>query len=306
MPNRLILINPHAAGGRARSMASLIQSWAAHAGAAGAAIPTEMPETVAQALQVLGALPPETRVVVVGGDGTLNQLLPGLLQGHHSVGLLPFGSGNDNARAWGLTHMKWQEALHYALDSKPYPIDVGSVTFGAQKHSYFLSSLALGFDASVGNRALGGPSFLRGLPRYLYATFGELANLKNWDLKISVNGQQVHQGPCLLASSLNTRTYASGMPIAPAARINDGYLNLLVAGQFNRLQTLAMLTLMLMGKHLGRARIHTWTFENLRIESNAPFPLAADGETLGVTQLANIHILPARLQVVRPAFLAEK
>ena len=89
MPNRLILINPHAAGGRARSMASLIQSWAAHAGAAGAAIPTEMPETVAQALQVLGALPPETRVVVVGGDGTLNQLLPGLLQGHHSVGLLP-------------------------------------------------------------------------------------------------------------------------------------------------------------------------------------------------------------------------
>ena len=96
------------------------------------------------------------------------------------------------------------------------------------------------------------------------------------------------------------------MPIAPAARINDGYLNLLVAGQFNRLQTLAMLPLLLMGKHLGRARIHTWTFENLRIESNAPFPLAADGETLGVTQLANIHILPARLQVVRPAFLAEK
>ena len=111
----LILINPHAAGGRARQLLQPIRAWIR-------ALPPNCdtpqilaPETIDAALDILAQIPPQTRVVVVGGDGSLNRILSGLLQGGHIVGLVPFGSGNDCARAWGLHQMSWQQALTHAL-----------------------------------------------------------------------------------------------------------------------------------------------------------------------------------------------
>ena len=65
----------------------------------------------------------------------------------------------------------------------------------------FLSSLTAGFDSAVGLRAINGPRWLRGLPRYLLATFGELAALRNWPLQVTTDGELIHNGPALFASS---------------------------------------------------------------------------------------------------------
>lgn len=154
---------------------------------------------------------------------------------------MPFGSGNDCARAWGLHRLSWQQALTHALQALPHAIDLGSVELNDNSVHYFHSSLAVGFDASVGHRAMAGPKYLRGLPRYLLATLRELVHLKNWPLKIEADGQVVHHNASLLASALNTPTYGAGMPAVPHASIQDGQLNLLIGGTFNRLQTLLML-----------------------------------------------------------------
>ena len=154
---------------------------------------------------------------------------------------MPYGSGNDCARAWGLHRLSWQQALTHALQASPQTIDLGRVELNDISVHYFHSSLAVGFDASVGNRALAGPKYLRGLPRYLLATMRELVQLKNWPLKIDADGQVVHHNASLLASTLNTPTYGAGMPAVPHASIQDGQLNLLIGGTFNRLQTLLML-----------------------------------------------------------------
>ena len=295
----LILINPHAAGGRARQLLQPIRAWIR-------ALPPNCdtpqilaPETIDAALDILAQIPPQTRVVVVGGDGSLNRILSGLLQGGHIVGLVPFGSGNDCARAWGLHQMSWQQALTHALHASSIAIDLGRVDLDHNRVHYFHSSLAVGFDASVGNRALAGPKFLRGLPRYLLATLRELAYLKNWPLKVEIDGLFIHEGATLLASALNTPTYGGGMPAVPHATINDGQLNLLLGGAFNRLQTLLMLPQLLLGKHLGRPRIQSHSFEKARITSTMSFPVAADGETLGCASDLQVTTLTNALQVVK-------
>jgi diacylglycerol kinase family enzyme len=295
----LILINPHAAGGRARKLQHPIQAWCD-------ALPAQIeqpqiasPESIEIALALLSKLPPHTRVVVVGGDGTLNQMLPALLHGGHEVGLVPYGSGNDCARAWGLHRLSWQQALAHALHARSSSIDVGRIELEKKAIHYFHSSLAVGFDASVGNRALAGPQFLRGLPRYLLATLRELAHLKNWYLKVEVDGLLIYEGPTLLASALNTPTYGGGMPAVPHALINDGQLNLLVGGRFNRFQTLLMLPRLLIGKHLGHPRIQCHACSNATIGNASLVPVAADGETLGFAAHIEVTCIPNALQVVK-------
>ena len=295
----LILINPHAAGGRARKLKGPIQAWCEALPAQSAPPQIVAPESIEKAHSLLSELPPRTRVVVVGGDGTLNQILPTLLHGGHEVGLVPFGSGNDCARAWGLHRLSWQQALAHALHARSSYIDVGRIELDNKVIRYFHSSLAVGFDASVGNRALTGPQFLRGLPRYLLATLRELAHLKNWYLKVEVDGLLKYEGPTLLVSALNTPTYGGGMPAVPHALINDGQLNLLVGGRFNRLQTLWMLPLLLIGKHLGHPRIQCHACSNATISNASLVPVAADGETLGFAAHIQVTCLPNALQVVK-------
>jgi diacylglycerol kinase family enzyme len=123
----LILINPHAAGSRARKLKAPIQAWCEALPAQSERPQMVSPENIQDALLLISELPPRTRVVVVGGDGTLNQMLPALLQGDHEVGLVPCGSGNDCARAWGLNTISWQQALAHALYAKASAIDLGRI-----------------------------------------------------------------------------------------------------------------------------------------------------------------------------------
>lgn len=122
--NALILVNPFAAGGRARKLyPQLLHRCHEHAQLHEAKAQIAMPESIGEALQILGNQQAPIRVIVVGGDGSLNQMLPELLRGQHEVGLVPYGSGNDCARAWGLHTMNWQEALQFAMGHASKEID---------------------------------------------------------------------------------------------------------------------------------------------------------------------------------------
>lgn len=296
----LILINPHAAGGRARHLLQPMNAWLSSQAMA-MKPDIAMPESLKEAQHAIALQPKDSRIIVVGGDGTLHQMLPSLMQGQHVVGLVPYGSVNDCARAWGLNKFTWQESLAFALQGSISDIDIGSIQLNHQNVHYFHSSLAVGFDASVGNRALAGPKFLRGLPRYLLATLRELSHLKNWPIKVHVNGLLIHEGESLLASTLNTSTYGGGMPAVPHANLTDGQLNLLIGGRFNRMQTLLMLPRLLMGQHLGHPRIQCLPLTQATLTSSESVPVAADGEPLGMASHLQIHVMPSALQVVKNA-----
>jgi len=295
MQAAMVLLNPGAAGGRAARLASPIRDWLQvhHP-----ATPLVISTSVKHAQSAVQALPHGARVVVVGGDGTVHHLLGPLMAHQSELALVPMGSGNDCARALGLHRLGWQDALAHALQGSARPIDLGEVRVVNAPPRLFASSLAAGFDASVGLRATRGPRFLRGLPKYLWATLREVVALRNWTLHVVADGAQAHSGPTLFASVLNTPSYGSGMPIVPHARIDDGCLDLVVAGQFGRLGTLAMLPRLMLGQHLGHCRVSTHAVRTLQLRAPLPIPLATDGEPLAAATEFSVRIIPAGLMAV--------
>lgn len=296
-----VLLNPHAAGGRAAGLATPLRAWLAQNTAS---VPLQTPDTAAQARQVIDSLPYGSRVVVVGGDGTFNQLLPSLLTGQHTAALVSFGSGNDTARALGVYGLPWQVALQHGLTASASCVDIGWAEFlpddtTSSRRVPFISSLTTGFDSSVGLRALKGPTWLRGLPRYLLATLRELSNLQTWDVRVKLDGSLVHSGAALFASTLNTRSFGGGMPAVPQALIDDGRLNLLLAKNVGLLETLLLLPRLLVGQHLGHPKVHTQTFKLMQIDAATPIPVAADGEYLGQTRSIGLSVESGALSVVR-------
>jgi diacylglycerol kinase (ATP) len=294
---KIVLLNPKAASGRAARLEPEIRVWL-HEHSTDTQLFITSDATHAR--EIVAALPRESRVVLVGGDGTVHQLLPALLAGAHSLGLVPCGSGNDTARALGLLGRPWHAALTHALQAPAQSVDLGAVTIQSHE-TLFISSFAAGFDAAVALRAQRSPKWLVGMPRYLYATLLELAALKRNEVALTVDGLHTEHAPMLFCSTLNTATYGSGMPAVPHARVNDGALNLLVAGEFNPLGTLLMLPRLLLGKHLSHARVSSRPYAQLMIEATEPMPLAADGEPIAPHSYASrisVRVLPRALACV--------
>lgn len=272
----LVLLNLRAGGGKSARLADPMRELLRlhHPGTA-----FEPTASVAAAQRVIARTPRGSRVVVVGGDGTVNQLLPGLLDGGHELGIVPAGSGDDGARALGLNGTRWQRALTLALTNPAREVDIGWVRTEHEERP-FLANLCAGFDAAVAQRALAGPTWLRGMPRYLLATLRELAALRLHALRIHLDGELLHEGPALFASTLNATSYGGGMPAVPHASIDDARLDLLLAGRFSRLGVALMLPRLLTATHLGRHEVACEPFSKLQIEGDLPLPLAADGEAL--------------------------
>ncbi len=290
----LALVNPHAGGGRAARLADPLARTLARVAPA---CRLQVAASVAEGLAQLADLPRASRVLIVGGDGTVNRLLPGLLAGGHTLALVPCGSGNDTARALGLDRLAWPRALEIALQGEPSRIDIGEARFNDVAVP-FVSSFSAGFDAAVCRRALAGPLLLSGLPRYLLATLREVAALRNWQLRVTLDGVNVHEGAALFAATLNTPTFGGGMPAVPHARIRDGRLDLLLAGAFGRGGALAMLPRLMAGRHLGDGRVLARPYARMRIEAASPIPLAADGEVCGEAAVIEVTVRPAALAVL--------
>ncbi len=234
---------------------------------------------------------PEERVVAVGGDGTVHEVLRGLRPGQ-ALGVVPVGSGNDFARMLGVHGLGLGEALHRALTAPPRRVDLGLVDdepFGA--------SLGIGFDAGVARRALDAPRFLRGMPRYLYAIFAELKNLGLPQLVLEADGRTLYRGPMLLAAVMNGPTYGGGFPIAPMADPADGRLEAIVAGRFSRAGVVGILPRLMRGRHLGHPEVRHFAAPAFTLRLDRPTPVHADGEVLPPREVYRVRLVPGGLSV---------
>ena len=299
-PQTVLLLNANAAGGRAATYKRLIETYTAQLARRPMLFVSRDAQT---ACRLVDALPAGSRVIVFGGDGSINQLLPSLLAGDHTLGVVPVGSGNDTARALGVDRMKWHAALDHALQSAPERIDLGEASYtnarGFTQSKLFISSFCVGFDAATAQQAQLLPNWLGGMPRYTLATLIMLSTLDSYDLRVSIDGQAIHAGPVLLASALNSATYGGGMQIAPSAQINDGALDLMMAERMSLLRVLTLLPRMLLGRHLGEPGVIHQCFGEMLIHSQQALPMAADGEYLGEALQAKVRIKPAQLSVLR-------
>ena len=264
----LVVVNPAAGRGRVARLLPRIKKLV---GDRARVLVTEGPGHATRAV----AESAEERIVAVGGDGTIHEVLRGLRK-EQVLGVVPVGSGNDFARMLGLNKLSLPEAIERALSAPARRVDLGRVNgepYGV--------SLGFGFDAGVARRALVAPRALVGMPRYLYAIFAELKNLSLPRLELRSQGKQLYFGPVLLAAVMNGTAYGGGIPVAPMADPADGRLEAMLAGRFSRAGVLFILPRLILGRHLSHPEVHHFSAPEFELVFDRPTPYHADGEYLG-------------------------
>lgn len=123
-PPAVVLLNPLAALGRAGELRRPVADWLAHHAPG---VPLLSAASVTEARARLSILAPRTRIVLIGGDGTLHAMLPALLKGGLRTGLVAVGRSTSVARSLHLDELDWRQGLLHALHAPTAPVDVGVI-----------------------------------------------------------------------------------------------------------------------------------------------------------------------------------
>jgi diacylglycerol kinase (ATP) len=226
------------------------------------------------------------RVVIGGGDGTLNAAAPGLIATGLPLGVIPLGTANDLARTLGIP-LDPEAAAQVVAAGRLHRIDLGE----ANGHPFFnVASIGFGVDLT---RALTRDSKRRwGVLGYAAAALRALERLHPFEVEIVQNGT-THQSHTVHVAIGNGRHYGGGMTIAEGARIDDGRLDIysLEVESFWRL--LLLLPALRNGRHHAWAEIRTLTGDDIELRTHRPRSVNTDGEITTRT--------PARFRVLRGA-----
>lgn len=242
-------------------------------------------------------------VVVVGGDGTINEVLNGLssLEGI-TFACIPTGSGNDFVRGLGLTRGPLA-----ALESILHPkrirkINIGSVNDGQYS---FAVSAGFGYDAAVCHsvdrsrlkKALN--LFHLGRLAYLLTALRLLLTMKRQTLQITVDGgDTLTFRKTYFAAAMNLRYEGGGFMFAPDALPGDDCLDLIVASEISRLRVLYLLPLALLGKHVGHRGVTLIRCKKAALHCAEPLSLHTDGEAPGFESDVTFSLRAEKLSVI--------
>jgi diacylglycerol kinase (ATP) len=208
-------------------------------------------------------------VMAWGGDGTVNEVASALVGGDTALGIVPAGSGNGLARHLGVARQP-EKAISHALAAVPRQIDVGELS-----GRIFVSIAGIGFDAHVAGCFDRDPSGRRGLSTYARITIREL-----WGYQPAV--YRINDGAgdrrALLIAFANSAQFGNGARIAPAARIDDGLLDMVVFEEASRFATVCGLPRLFNGT-VGRLRgVSTEQITHAVVRAAQPIAFHVDGE----------------------------
>jgi YegS/Rv2252/BmrU family lipid kinase len=238
----------------------------------------------------------ERYLVAVGGDGTVCEVVNGMLEGGRPVaadavlGVVAAGSGCDLVRSFGLPGDTLQAARHLAGD-QIRNIDVGQVTVTtgpAEVTRYFSNIAEAGLGGAVVARAARLPAVL-GPARYPAGFWLTLPRFRPATVRLDVDGE-AYQWRAYNVVVANCRFYGGGMQISPKSEPDDGALDVLVmVGP--KSDAFTGLPKIYRGTHLPHRNIAELRASRVRVECDPPFLIEADGESLGTT--------PATFEVIR-------
>lgn len=297
MAGVVVIVNPVAGSGRAVRAAARLREAAR---AAGAEVRVSAARGDVARLAYEAAVGGVERIVVVGGDGTIQEVANGLAGAPPAVvGIVPGGNGNDVARALGLPRDPLA-ALAVALGAARRAVDVG-LARGSEGERRFVAAGGTGFDAGVATRMAGARAWWqRGRAGYLLTTLDELRRHRNATVRMTIDGLPVAiEAPILFAAFANGPFYGGGMQISPDAVSDDGLLDLCLVGDLSRLEALRQLPGLYRGAHVSHPAVTMLRFRSLRIEGD-PAPVHLDGEPWGRLPI-RVEVLPGALHVAVPA-----
>lgn len=232
-------------------------------------------------------------ILVVGGDGTVNTVGRTLIGTDVSLGIIPVGSGNGFARHFEIP-LSPAKAARALADAVPRRIDVGVVN-----ELPFLVTCSMAWEAAITESFAKSP--FRGILPYVFAGMHELIEYTPQDVSIVLDGGEA-QGfkKPMIFTIANLSQYGGGARIAPEARADDGFLELVVALRQDTPKLIANLGRLFDGTLSRLPEVVTRRFKSLEIVRPEASPIQVDGELIESPRRLSVTVKPACLKVLVP------
>ena len=251
----------------------------------------------------------EIKLVVVGGDGTINEVVNGIADFEKiRLGIIPTGSGNDCARGLGISGTP-EELLLRILESKgTQVIDLGKVTWqekGEKISHLFMISAGVGMDALVCKKAM--TSKIKkvlnriglGKLTYLLITVQSIFCMQTANTKVVIDGERrTLYRKHIFSAVMNFRAEGGGVPMAPSADAKDGLLSVCTAHGIPKFCTFFLLPFLVIAKHEGIRGIKIENCKSCELIMDKAMVLHTDGEYCGEVEQVEFECLPAKLKVL--------
>jgi len=268
-------------------------------------------------------------VLLFGGDGTVHRHLAQLVRLGLPVLVVPAGSGNDFARSLGLRRVRdslaaWRKYCGGAGGVRAEnvrAIDLGviapleSAVEEPARHTstpdtsvlhasrYFCCVAGVGLDGQVARRANRLPRWLRGHGGYVMSLAPTIFTFAPLPMKVTTSAEggaswtTRSEQPTILAAFANTPMYGGGMKIAPRAKMDDGLLDVCIVGAVDPFKLFCMFPTVYAGRHLGIREVEYFQACRVRVETDLPLDVYADGEYVCCTPV-EVGVHKAALKVV--------
>jgi diacylglycerol kinase (ATP) len=293
LSRRLVILNPAAGRGRVRREWPRMAEALRAAGVAFDLAETKAPgEGVALAER---AAPDYDALIAAGGDGTVHEVVNGLLRAGRgpAFGVLPLGSGDDF-----LKMLPARDAVERIAHGTPRAFDAGRISAGGATR-YFANGMDIGFGAHGAYNVRKVPALLTGLGAYLGALALTLLRYPKLEVRLQLDGGEAFAQTTAMTAVMNGRAFGGSFHVCPDARADDGELDLLIVEGVGRLEILALVPKIMRGAHGGHPRLRLARARRVLIESAAPLLVEADGEiAFDDARRLEIEILPGALRVL--------
>jgi YegS/Rv2252/BmrU family lipid kinase len=235
-------------------------------------------------------------LVVVGGDGSLNEVVNGIAGLETELAVIPAGTGQDFGRTHGIP-ARFDDAVRAALDGRTAAIDLGRATYvGGER--YFANVGSIGMSGAVAKRANSMSKALGGRATFYYALTREFLGWRNTDVTVTFDGGE-RRGPMHDVIVANGCWHAGGMKLAPDARADDGLFDVVLIGDVTKLDFVTTSPKLYSGGHIGHPRIEVVRTAAVAVDAARPLPIEVEGEPVGTTP-ARFEIVPRGLRVRVP------
>ena len=236
-------------------------------------------------------------IVAVGGDGTCNEVINGIMLAEPKemqLGIIPNGTGNDFVR--NLDGFSAESFVHKLTTGTGKKIDVGKISFKASDR-YFLNVADIGFGAKVvetmsrqRTKGLGGKA------SYSLAILRTFFSYKK-SVILARGGSIEFKGKALMLVFSNGATFGHGLKVFPDAKIDSGELGLVVIGNVSLYEYVKNLRNLKKGRKINHPEVHYHTFKRLVLESGEGVHAETDGEIAGKSSIS-VEVIPNALFLI--------
>ena len=295
-PDTLIIVNPVSGGGKALAAEPLVASYLAAQSRSVQFAHSRSSENIRE-LGANGAAEGYRYIVALGGDGAFHHVVEGIRGTRALAGFFPAGNGNDIARDLGIPADAVSAAAAFC-HSIPRAVDLVRVQFRDGRIAHFIGVGGMGLDAEAAHLANTQFKSWPGVTRYLAGALWTFFREPAFELEAELDGTR-WAGRAIFVAVANATSYGSGVRIAPDAKMDDSWLEIVLVGDVAWSRLVEAIPIVLTTGDLRFEEVKRFRCRRIVLRADRAVKVHGDGELLGESP-AEFQILPRAIRVMVP------